>query len=202
MKIFELEKINKDIFTINDICKALEITYASAKVSASRYVNTGYLLRLKRDNYIIKAKFKTLSTEKLFEICNFLQVPSYISFMTALSYYNLTTQVQQGVTELISLKRTKEFTIENNEIIFRKIRKDLFFGFRKIDDFFIATPEKAIFDIVYLTSMYRYACDFDSINFKNINISLIDREIKKTNEKTVLFWRDLCKTYKILKSFK
>ena len=60
------------------------------------------------------------SQEDFFKISNILQVPSYISLMTALSYYEITTQVQREVIESVCVKRTLKKTIENTEFNFSK----------------------------------------------------------------------------------
>lgn len=65
--------------TINDIAKELSINKESAKVTATRYTKSGLLIRVKRNLYITASKFKELKEEELFQIANFIEVPSYIS---------------------------------------------------------------------------------------------------------------------------
>ena len=63
--------------------------------------------------------------------------------------------------------------------------------------FFIAVPEKALADSIYLTSLGRYNCDFEAISFEKIDKQKVNEIIKRTNNKTKLFWQSLCKRYKI-----
>ena len=63
--------------------------------------------------------------------------------------------------------------------------------------FFIAIPEKALADAVYLTSLGRYNCDFDAIDFSKLNKQKVNQIIELTNNKTKSFWNNLCKRYKI-----
>lgn len=107
----ELLKIQKPFFSLEDVAYALGLQPASAAVLCSRYVKKGLLTRLKRGVYVRTEQLAHLGQMDLFRIANFLQVPSYISLMTALSYYGITTQVQRGFFESISMKRTKTFEV-------------------------------------------------------------------------------------------
>ena len=113
--------------------------------------------------------WKNATIEDMFMMANLGQVPSYISLTTALAYYEITTQVQQDYFESIAIKRTKEKNIVGRIFKYIKIQDNLYFGFNKEKDFFIATPEKAFFDIIYLTSLGRYAFDLAAIDQEKIN---------------------------------
>jgi len=197
MRTFDLNNSEKIIFSIDDISKLLSINKESAKVTANRYVQSKQLIRLKRNFYITPTKFERLGEEEYFKIANMLQVPSYISLTTALSYYNISTQQMQGIIESVALKRTKNVNVENMEFRFLLIKKVLYSDFTLEKHFFIAAPEKALVDAVYLSSLGRYNCDFDAIEFKKINKDKVNQIINLTNNKTKLFWNNLCKRYKI-----
>jgi predicted transcriptional regulator of viral defense system len=169
MSYERLLKIDKPFFSQEDVAYALGIKLSSAEVLCSRYVTKGLLTRLKRGLYARTETLAHLGQLDLFRIANFLQVPSYISLMTALSYYGLTTQVQRGFFESISIKRTRTF--EPGEFTFRytKISPNLYGGFEKKTDVFIALPEKAILDSFYLASLGRYALDVPSLDLTKIN---------------------------------
>jgi predicted transcriptional regulator of viral defense system len=168
MKYFDLLAINKLFFSYNDIAQKLGITPQAARVSAARYVKQGLLLRLKRNMYMLKDTWKDLDIKQKFKIANYIQTPSYISLLTALEYYDITTQMQQNFVESIALKRTKEIIIEETVFNFKRIDKKLYFGFLKLKDVFIAEPEKAFLDGIYLTSIGRYRLDMASIDFNKL----------------------------------
>lgn len=197
MKIFELEKSEKLTLTVDNIARLLGISRESAKVSASRYVKMNRLIRIKRDFYILKNRFKQLRENEIFYLANIIQTPSYISLSTALSYYNISTQQQRNYIECIAQKRTINIIIDKVEFVYTLVKKDLYSGFEFKDGCFIATPEKALFDAFYLTSLKKYNCDFEAIDFKKINRKKIEYYIEKNNDKTKKFWENLCKTYKI-----
>lgn len=197
MKLKLLNKSKKIFYTIDDLAKELSISKESAKVTANRYCKSGLLIRVKRNLYITESKFKELNESDLFQIANFIEVPSYISLSTALSYFDITTQQLQNVIESISLKRTKFLFVKNIEFKFYKVKKSFYSGFGNSENFFIAQPEKAFADSVYLTSLGKYSIDFEAINFKKLNMSQINLYLKNSNSITIKFWEQLCKRYKI-----
>ena len=129
MRAFELNKIEKPYFSTNDIAKALSITHESAKVTASRYAKANIIKKVKRDIYILTNKIPFLTEEKLFELANIIQTPSYVSLTTALSYYNISTQQQREFVESIALKKTKSVCINNINFQFVLIKPNLYGGF-------------------------------------------------------------------------
>ncbi|MFN3551400.1 MAG: hypothetical protein ACK4WJ_06305, partial [Endomicrobiia bacterium] len=97
MKYTEFKKLkNKIYFTPEGVANLLKIKFDSAKVLCYRYAKSGLFIRLKKDFYILEEKWWNLKIEEKFKIANILSVPSYISLMTALSYYEVTTQIQRN----------------------------------------------------------------------------------------------------------
>jgi predicted transcriptional regulator of viral defense system len=184
MKFVELNRINKLYFGYEEISRALGITLQSAMVSANRYVNQGLLVKIKRNIYVLSEKWKVLDREDKFTLANLVQVPSYISLMTALDYYEITTQLQRDFIESVAVKRTKEREVKNTIFNYTKISTNLYFGFKKEKGFFIATPEKAFLDALYLMSLGRYSFDIDSLDFSKLNGNEIRKSGKRFPAKT------------------
>lgn len=169
MKAFELNKISKLYFGYEDIARIRNISLSSAKVTASRYVQHGLLLRLKKNMYILRQVWDSLSQENQFQLANLGQSPSYISLTTALSYYEITTQIQQTFFESIARRRSKVILLDGTTFQYTKIKADLYFGFRKEKGFFIASPEKALLDAFYLLSYGRYSLDLSAIDIERFD---------------------------------
>ena len=184
MKTRELSSINQLYFGYEDIARALKISPASARVSASRYVRLGLLMRLKRNIYVPKERWQTTSREERFTLANLGQTPSYISLMTALDYHEITTQVQRGIVESVAVKRTKEISLNGSVFRYTKVSRALYFGFIRQQEFFIATPEKALLDAVYLMSFGRYALDLAAIDDEKLNHKEIRRISRNYPPKT------------------
>lgn len=172
MKYAELLEIKKTIFTSADVAEALGIKPQSASVLCNRYVKSGLLIRLKRDLYTFAERWASLGTQDFFLISNRLQVPSYISLTTALSYYGLTTQVQQAYFESISFKQNL-YSVKGVSFRYFKIKPNLYFGFLRKDGLFLAAPEKALLDALYLQSFGRYNLDMAALELDKIDKSIV-----------------------------
>lgn len=179
MRVFDLTRINKTYFGYEDISRALGISLESARVSAFRYAKQGFLIRIKRNIYMLRETWNRLDRTEKFQIANLIQVPSYISLMSAMDYYQITTQLQQDFIESIAIKRTKKIEIEKNTFNYSKIKRELYFGFVKENDFFIATPEKAFLDAIYLMSLGRYSFDLASIDLSKLNTNDLQKIVVK-----------------------
>jgi len=196
MKPLELKKINKFCFGYEDIARVLDISPASAKVTASRYTKQGILLRFKKNLYLLKETWDKASLEEKFSLANLGQVPSYISFMTALDYYEITTQVQRDFIESAAVKRSKEIHLDGTAFRYVKLAQDLYNNFKKEKGFFIATPEKALLDSFYLMSFGRYSLDLSSLDETKLN----QQEIKRLSRQYPLKTKKILKKYGYLKT--
>jgi predicted transcriptional regulator of viral defense system len=194
MSIRKLRKISQLYFTYQDLADLFQISPKSAMVSCSRYVQSGDLVRLKRNTYILRERWEHLSRDETFVLSNLLQVPSYISLTTALVYYGYTTQIQQDFIESVATKRSREFHVQEVTFNFTKIKKDYYSGFVRESGFFIATPEKALIDAVYLSSMKRYRLDIGSLDMGKFNMERILKMISKYPERVQQTLEDLCGT--------
>ena len=191
MKLLRLNNISKLYFGYEDIAKAFGISAGSAKVTASRYAKQGILVRVKRNMYVLRDVWEATGREKKFVLVNLGQVPSYISLMSALDYYEITTQVQRDFFESVAIKRTKEIYIDGSIFRYVKVNSALYFGFKKEKDFFIATPEKALVDAFYLMSYGRYALDISALSAEKLD----RKEIRRISKDFPLKTRRMLKKY-------
>jgi len=196
MKFRELRTISKLYFGYEEIARVLEISPASARVSASRYVRQGFLVRIKRNMYVLREVWNALGKAEKFLLVNMGQTPSYISLTTALEYYEITTQLQRDFFESVAVKRTKEIQVNGSVFRYSKIDGKLYFGFKKEKEFFIATPEKALVDAFYLMSYGRYALDVSALDSEKLNGDKIIRLSMEFPSKT----KNMLKKYGYLKT--
>ncbi|HZK11976.1 MAG TPA: hypothetical protein VFD10_06465 [Atribacterota bacterium] len=189
MRYNDIKKINKLYFTYQDVAKILSITEDSARVLCSRYVKQKYLIRLKRNFYILKERWDNIAPNQRLELANILQVPSYISLMTALSFYEYTTQVQQKFIESISLYRTFTKDIEGVVFNYSRIKRDYYFGFSKKNSIFIASPEKAFIDSLYLNYLGKYNLDLSSLNLEKIDKKSCEKILERYPPKFKIYYK-------------
>ena len=109
------------------------------------------LIRLKRGLYVCSSKVTgvTLSTEL---IANHLYTPSYVSMSSALRYYGLIPE-EVYVTQSMTIKHSRDFDTPVGRFEYTYISKEAFsVGLSSIRKneyaFVIATPEKALCDLV------------------------------------------------------
>jgi predicted transcriptional regulator of viral defense system len=156
--------------------------YKSPKDKVSKLEKSGDLIRLKKGLYLISPTLskQTLSIEL---IANHLYGPSYISYESALSFYGLIPERVYSVKSATSKRSKKYLTpIGNYEYITvpehyfsiglnQKIIQDSF-------AFIIASPEKAICDLVLSTpglrlqsqkAMNEYLIDDLRVDFESVN---------------------------------
>jgi len=189
MKYNDIKKINKLYFAYQDVAKILSISEYSSRVLCSRYVKQKYFIRLKRNFYILKERWDNITPNQRLELANILQVPSYISLMTALSFYEYTTQVQQKFVESISLYRTFTKDIEGIVFNYSKIKNNFYFGFAKKDNIFIASPEKAFIDSLYLNYLGKYNLDLSSLSLEKINKEVCENILKRYPSKFKIYYQ-------------
>lgn len=140
----KLEGINKPFYTIGDLEKIIGLDRNSLYVMLNRWLKAGILERPVRGIYV--PFDKKIPVEK---IASGLYIPNYLSFESALSRYDILNLVPYTLT-FATIRKSKTYIISETEVIFRRIKKDLFFGYEEKGEIYIAFPEKAFLDQVYL----------------------------------------------------
>lgn len=194
MDIGNLKRLRKKrFFSTRDVQDIFNINAASSRVLCTRYVQKGIFLRLKKDMYVLEDVFEYMTGYDMMILSNYIQVPSYVSFCTALAYYELTTQVQQGYYECAAVKRSVQYEVEDRIFVYHKVREGLFCGFEKKEDLFIALPEKALLDTAYLCSLGRYNADFSAIDFEKVDWEKVESFSADFPKQTRLFLEKTCR---------
>jgi predicted transcriptional regulator of viral defense system len=192
MKILSLTGIEKLYFSPVDIAETLGISGNSALVTCCRYVKNGFLIRLKRNSYILRQKWDYITKEELFKIANMLLAPSYVSLSTSLSHIGASNKNHGDFIESISLKRTKSVKIEGIVFNYLKIKQDYYSPLQEKDSCRIASPEKSLLDILYLKYHGKYNIDIGCFDLTKLNkrvlaelASLYPEKIRKYFEKYI-----------------
>lgn len=157
------------LFTVNDVARTLHISTASARVLCSRYSKSNKIIRIRNNLYILAERWNYLTLNEKLRIANRIQVPSYISFSTAINYYELTDQMYRGWIESVARQRSINYSVKELTYVFRLMKADYYQGYTLRDGIFIAIPEKALADIVYYTSIGRYAFDFSAVSWDRVD---------------------------------
>lgn len=194
MNYANLRKLKEKLcFSVDALPRIIKIKPESARVLCSRYAKKGVFVRLKRNMYVLSEKWESFEQEEFLKIANLLQVPSYISFLTALSRYGLSTQVQQGFFESASLKRSLRADIKGVAFNYYKLKERYYFDFTKKDGIFMASKEKAFLDAAYLCSFGKYKIDFSAIDIGKLDIKKLKTMLKIYPAKTKKIIKNICR---------
>src|SRR3990167_2059996 len=126
----------------------------------SRFLKYKEIYRLKNGLYVAADFFDKNKNDisYSFYLANILRPPSYVSSWAALQYYNLTTEAIHTITS-VTQKVTREYQTKAGNFAYQSINKELFSNFSLVKgkfDFFIASPSKALFDLLYFrTNQFR-----------------------------------------------
>jgi len=154
--------------------KQLGLADATVDTYISRFLKHKEILRLKKGLYISTDFFSKNRSDisYSFYLANIIRTPSYISSWSALQFYNLTTEVIYSITS-VTPKVTRNYKTKAGIFTYHSIKEELFSDFsltqgksaslvlptlsaeKPIDgqsvklDFYIASPAKALFDLLY-----------------------------------------------------
>lgn len=162
----ELKKRNIQVFTPLEFQRIFKISYYASKSFINRCVKRRLFTKLKNGLY-------TLSGTEIpkFLIANKLYMPSYVSFETALSYYNVIPEVVYTITSATT-KASREFKTQENLFIFHRIKKEAFFGYmpKRINNIIVllAEPEKALLDYLYFVILKKKTFN-DRLKIKGVS---------------------------------
>lgn len=160
-----LRGFDKPYFSVADLEKILGMEKKTLYVTLNRLVKSGVLSRLKRGVYI--PEFQTLVPEK---IANELYYPSYLSFEAALSKYGILSQTPYVLT-FATTKKSKKLRLADIEVEYRQLKRAYFFGYKLKDSLFIAEPEKAMLDQLYMMSKGKSESDTGEWSLVGLNKS-------------------------------
>jgi predicted transcriptional regulator of viral defense system len=146
-------KLNKFPIINSSLLRSISDNNQVMKNQVSRWSKQGLLIKLRRGLYVLNESDRSIEPSRLF-LANELYPPAYISLEYALAYYDL---IPEKVVDITAITPRKTMVFKNSFGIFRyhHLKTSVFRGFVTLRDahgrsFFMATPEKAIIDFMYL----------------------------------------------------
>jgi len=120
----------------------------------SRWVKGGKLIRLRRTLYIPAEPYRKKPSHP-FLLANRMKSSSYVSLQSALAHYGLIPEYVPVVTS-VTTGRPETFNTPCGSFVFKHVKKNFFTGYIGMSlpdnqSAFVALPEKALLDLVYLT---------------------------------------------------
>jgi predicted transcriptional regulator of viral defense system len=119
----------------------------------SGWVRAGKIWQLRRGLYALAPPFQK-SAPHPFLVANQMVSGSYVSLQSALACYGLIPEYVPVITS-VTTQRPGEWDNPVGHFTYRHVQADLFFGYHHLEvdngqSAFIASPEKALLDLVYL----------------------------------------------------
>lgn len=174
----KLKQLNLSVIQTNDAAAYLDISVNHANKLLSRISKTNQLIHIKHGVWAFP------DTDAL-ELPGLLTspFPSYVSLQTALYFHNMISQIP-NIIYAVSLARTKVYKTPIATVSIHHIHPSFYFGYEEkgVDGLLkIATPEKALLDIFYLspgkTRLFKTLPEVELP--KNFKIEVANRMIKK-----------------------
>jgi len=139
--------------SVYQLGKQLGLEDSTVNTYISRFLKHKEIYRLKNGLYV-SADFFDKNRNDIsysFYLANVIRTPSYISSWAALQYYNLATEAIHSITS-VTPKVTREYQTRAGNFSYQSINKEFFTNFSLAKgkfDFYIASPSKALFDLLY-----------------------------------------------------
>ena len=137
----------------------------------TRWVSNGKLIQLRRSIYAVAQPYKDVQPHP-FLIANMMRRASYVSLQSALAYFGIIPEYVP-ITTSVTTGRPEEITTKVGRFQFRHIKKELFWGYQEIEassgiKVFIASPEKSLLDLIYLTPQSDSLDYLEELRLQNI----------------------------------
>jgi predicted transcriptional regulator of viral defense system len=148
-----------------------DVDPANIRLQLTRWVNSGRLYRLRRGLYALAPPYQKVKPHP-FLIANALQPASYVSLESALAYYGMIPDTIQR-TLSVTTDRPRQWQTPLGTYTFRHIQPDLLAGYHmtglgNYQQAFVATPEKALLDLLYFQPRSSYPRYLDGLRLQNL----------------------------------
>jgi len=130
-----------------------QVKPSNVRLQLSRWTRAGRIYQLRRGLYTLAPPYQKVKPHP-FLVANRLQRASYVSGQSALAFYGLIPDVIQA-TLSVTTGRPEMLVTPLGNFEFRHIKSELLHGYQMTalgneQQALVATPEKAVLDLVYL----------------------------------------------------
>jgi predicted transcriptional regulator of viral defense system len=151
------------------------------RVQLSRWVRRGKLIQLTKGLYTLAQPYAKVPPHP-FVLANAMKRVSYVSLQSALGYYGMIPEHVPTVTS-VTTQRPENVETPLGLFAFHHIKRSWFHGYEQVDlgsgqKAFVATPEKALLDLVYLTpgaDAYDFLVELRLQNVENLDCDALRR---------------------------
>jgi predicted transcriptional regulator of viral defense system len=145
--LLRLKTLATPVVETRDVAALLEASTSNATTILRRLAQQSMITHLSRGRWLVNEKIDRLALPELLSA----PYPAYVSLQSALFHHGMIEQIP-AVIYAITPARTRRLRTPIATISFHRMPPELFKGFELApkSDAKIATPEKALFDMIYL----------------------------------------------------
>lgn len=174
---FFKENSSIKIFHINHLKALTDVNKKTININLSRLTRRKIILRICRNYYA-----NPFNQPTLYEISGQIHRPNYISLETALNMHGILSQIPQVLT-CVSTDASYKVKTTFGIIEYRQIPKYYYFGFVEKKNYFLAEPEKAFLDYIYLHKRHlsREFLELKEWDLSHLKTTKLNKYAKKMN---------------------
>lgn len=176
-----LQLIGDDPVFESSLFLAGNINPKIVRLQLTRWANNKRIYQLRRGLYSIAPPYQKIKPHP-FLVANRLQHSSYVSLQSALAFYGLIPETVNSTVSITS-GRPERLNTPLGIFDFRHIKSNLLFGYQMTDlgdqEALVATPEKALLDLVYLQpggESPKYLQELRLQNLDHLNLDLLKKQ--------------------------
>ncbi|MBF0198295.1 MAG: hypothetical protein HQL32_11315 [Planctomycetes bacterium] len=149
---------------------------AQIRLQLDRWEKAGKVKKVTKGVYSLSPPYIN-AAPNVFSISSTLRSASYVSLQSALAYYGL---IPEYVPNTLAITTGGPWQVISpfGSFFFRHIKDSLFWGYEQQTDqgqsFFVATPEKALLDLLYITAGSDNPAYVESLRLQNCDRLDID----------------------------
>ena len=148
-----LEIIGSEPVFETSLLLAGDVNPANVRRQLSRWVDAGWLYQLRRGVYALAPPYQKVKPHP-FVVANALVRCSYVSLQSALAHHGLIPEYTPVVTS-VTTARPGRWETPLGDFVFRHVKTAWLHSYQRLalggdQRAFVATPEKALLDLVYL----------------------------------------------------
>ncbi|MCX7723165.1 MAG: hypothetical protein N2379_08945 [Verrucomicrobiae bacterium] len=166
-----LAKVGSEPLFSTGFLLAGRVNPAHLRRQFARWVKAGRLLQLRRGWYMLAEPYRKVQPHP-FLVANRLKKASYVSLQSALAEYGLIPEHVPVVTS-VTTGRPEEVRTPLGTFLYRHVAPAWFWGYVQGDlaggqTAFIATPEKALLDLIHLTPGADSSAFLEELRLQNL----------------------------------
>ena len=155
----------KSIYQFGELQRLTKLSEVATQRAVHRLARARLIAKLGKGYYA-----NLLQPPRIEDVSAVLYPPSYISLESALFHHGIIEQTPQTLT-CVSTNKTKTFQSAFGEIYYAHLQAGLFFGYELNGRSFMALPEKAALDFIYLQLQNGHTPTLDEWHWEEITMA-------------------------------